>query len=108
MIDGCNIIQRIRHIELPTLAPTITILLILAAGGILSVGFEKVFLMQNQVNKGVSEVISTYVYNLSLGAAGRPNFSYAAGVGMFQSVINLIILLSVNKIAEKINGNSFF
>ena len=108
MIDGCGIIQRIRHIEIPTLAPTITILLILATGGILSVGFEKIFLMQNPVNKGISEVISTFVYNVSLGAARRPNFSYAAAVGIFQSAVNLIILLSVNKAAEKINGNSFF
>lgn len=107
-IDGCSILQRIRFIEIPTLAPTITILLILSTGGILSVGFEKIFLMQNAINKSASEVISTYVYNVSLGSRGRPNFSYAAGVGIFQSVVNLIILLSVNKAAEKINGNSFF
>ena len=108
IIDGCNIWQRIRHIEIPTLAPTITILLILSTGGILSVGFEKIFLMQNPINKGVSEVIATYTYHLSLGATTRPNFSYAAGVGMFQSVINLAILLSVNKVAQKVNGYSFF
>ena len=53
--------------------------------------------MQNAINKSASEVISTYVYNVSLGSRGRPNFSYAAGVGIFQSVVNLIILLSVNK-----------
>ena len=108
MIDGCSIHQRIRHIEIPTLIPTITILLILSTGGILSVGFEKIFLMQNSINKSASEVISTYVYNVSLGSSSRPNFSYGAGVGIFQSVVNLIILLMVNKTAEKINGNSFF
>lgn len=104
-IDGANRFQKMLHIDLPGIAPTIIITLILSTGSILSVGFEKVFLMQNPVNYGVSEIISTFVYKSGITQA---QFSFATAVGLFNSVINCVILLMVNFFAKQISETSLF
>ena len=83
--------------------PTAIILLIMSTGNMLSLGFEKVYLMQNDLNLGVSEIISTYVYKIGLLNA---QYSYSTAIGLFNNVINLIVLLTVNKIADKVSGTS--
>jgi putative aldouronate transport system permease protein len=105
LIDGTSKLQRVWHIDLPSITPTIVITLILNTGGILNVGFEKVFLMQNPLNHSVSEVISTYVYKIGITQA---QFSFATAVGLFNAVINCAILLLVNTAAKRINETSLF
>jgi putative aldouronate transport system permease protein len=104
-IDGAGRFQRLLHIDLPGIMPTIIITLILNTGGILSVGFEKVFLMQNPVNYRISEIISTYVYKVGIQ---QSQFSFSTAVGVFNSTVNCFILLVVNGIARRINETSLF
>lgn len=106
IIDGATLLQRIRHIDLPTVIPTAVIMLILNMGSILNVGSEKILAMQNQNNINTSEVINTYAYKVSL-VSSFPDFSYATAIGLFQSLIGLILLLVTNRIADKISGNGF-
>ena len=103
IVDGANKLQRIWHIDVPSILPTAIILLIMNTGNVLSVGFEKVYLMQNDLNLGVSEIISTYVYKIGLINA---QFSYSTAIGLFNNVVNMIILLSVNRISDKLSGTS--
>jgi putative aldouronate transport system permease protein len=105
IIDGASRVQRIIHIDFPTIAPTVIIMLIMAAGGILGVGFEKVFLMQFDLNLRVSEVISTYTYKVGL-ASGAANFSYSTAIGLFNSVVSFVLLVTVNFIVRKIDESS--
>ncbi len=105
MIDGAGIVKRIRHIDFPSILPTIIIMLIMATGNILSVGYEKVYLLQNGMNLGVSEVISTYVYKTGVRSA---QYSFGTAVGLFNSVINLILLVFANSIAKKTTETSLF
>ena len=91
------------YIDIPSIMPTIIITLILTAGNILNVGFEKVFLMQNPANYGVSEIISTYVYKVGIQQA---QFSFATAVGVFNSVVNLIVLLVINGISKRVSDTS--
>lgn len=105
IVDGANRLKRILHIDIPGIMPTIVTMLILTAGQLLSIGFEKAYLMQNSMNMGVSEVISTYTYKRGLVDG---DFSYASAVEMFQSVINFLILLAVNKISKRISGTSLW
>ena len=105
IIDGATKFQRIKYIDLPSISPTIVITLILSTGSIMSVGFEKAFLMQNPLNAEVSEIIATYIYKVGL-VSGQYGFSTA--VGLFNSVINCILLLSVNKIAKKMGHSSIW
>lgn len=107
MIDGATKVQRIRYIDFPTILPTATIMLILAVGQIMNLGYEKVLLMQNDLNLNYSEIISTYVYKVGL-ASGITNFSLSAAISMFNSVINFILLLTVNKITKKLSGSGIF
>ncbi|MEG2268082.1 MAG: hypothetical protein RSC68_27620, partial [Acinetobacter sp.] len=86
------------HIDLPAIRPTICIMLILSAGNVMSVGFEKVWLMQNTLNISASQVISTYVYEVGLL---NNNFSYATAIGLFNSVVSFAILVIVNAIIKK-------
>lgn len=104
-IDGASRLQKIRHVDLPALKPTVTIMLILSLGGLLSVGFEKVYLLQNNLNLSNSEIISTYVYKTGLLNA---NFNFAAAIGLFNSVISLIMILIVNFAAKRVSDNSLF
>lgn len=107
IIDGATILQRIRHVDLPGILPTVCIMLIMRCGQVLNVGYEKVYLLQNAMNLTNSEVINTYVYKLGLGS-GIPQYSMATAIGLFVSVINLIVLVSVNKISDWVSGNSLW
>ncbi len=104
-IDGANRIQRIRYVNLPVLVPTIVIMFILRCGSILSVGYEKVYLLQNTANLSASEVISTYVYKMGLEKA---DFGFSTAVNLFNNVINCIVLILSNKISKKVSGSSLF
>ena len=104
-IDGANVWQRVVHIEFPALVPTIMILLIMNMGSILNVGFDKVFLMQNTLNKQASEVISTYVYHLMAPTTGAPQFSLATAVGLFTNVVNFAFLMMTNWLSKKVTGS---
>ncbi|MBT2755809.1 sugar ABC transporter permease [Mesobacillus foraminis] len=99
-IDGANILQRIIHIDLPTLKPLMAVTFILAAGGIMAIGFEKAYLMQTAMNLPTSEIIPTYVYKVGLQAG---DYAYSAAVGLFNSVINVVMLIVVNYIVKKLN-----
>jgi len=105
VIDGARRMQRIWHINIPGILPTITIMLILAFGGIMNVGFEKVFLLNNSLNRSSADVISTFVYRAGLI---DHDFSFSTAVGLFNSVINLILLLIVNGITGKLNQTTLF
>lgn len=104
-MDGANMWRRIRHVDLPGIMPVITILFILAIGNLFNLGFEKVLLMQTDLNLPTSEVIQTYVYKVGLQQA---QFSYSAAIGLFNSVLNLILLLTFNWIARKANQASLW
>ena len=93
-IDGASRLKRMWHIDLPAIMPTIAIQFILRCTNIISVGFEKAYLLQSPLNESVSEVISTYVYKV--GMASFRSFSYGAAVGLFNTSINLVLLFSVN------------
>lgn len=105
MVDGASQLQRIRHINFPAILPTIVTLLILNVGRVLSVGFEKVFLMQNSLNLEASDVIATHVYRTGLQGA---QYSYSAAVGLFNSVVNFIMLVTVNRLARKLGETSLW
>ena len=107
IMDGANLLQRMWHIDLPSIMPTVAITLILRCGRLLGVGQEKIYLLQNQLNIDVSEVISTYTYKIGL-ASDIPQYSYSAAIGLFISVVNIIMLLIVNKVADKVSGSSLF
>lgn len=107
-IDGATRFQRIIHIDLPSILPTIVTMLILRMGSVMGIGFEKVYLMQNGLNLSASEVISTYEYSVGLAGNGSSDFSYATAIGLFNSVVNLIMLTLVNKIARKVGENSLW
>lgn len=104
-IDGANRLQRTWYVDLPSIMPTVITVLILNCGRILSVGYEKVFLMQNTMNQSVSEVISTYVYKVGLLGA---QYSYTTAISLFNSVINIIVLIAVNHIAKRTSEVSLF
>ncbi|WP_083750684.1 ABC transporter permease [Kribbella sp. ALI-6-A] len=104
-IDGASRLQRIRHVDLPGIMPTAVIILVLAVGNIMAIGFEKAFLFQNPLNLSQSEIIATYVYKTGLLNA---DFSMATAVGLFNSVINLVLLLAVNVVAKRITGNGLW
>ena len=100
-IDGANRLQVIRHINFPCILPTVVIMFIMSTGSVLSVGFEKIFLLQNELNLDVSRVIATYVYEIGL-AGGQ--FSYSTAIGLFNNIVNIVVILIANKIAKKVSG----
>ena len=104
-IDGASRLQRIWHVNLPGIAPTAIILLIMQCGSLMSVGFEKVFLLMNDLNRSSAEIISTYVYQR--GLINR-DYSAAAAIGLFNSVINLIMILTVNAISRRVSETSLW
>lgn len=104
-IDGANILQRIWHIDIPTIMPTMIILLIMSCGNIMNVGYEKVFLMQNDLNIDASEVISTYVYKIGLVSQ---QYSFSTAIGLMNNVINFIILIIANKVSNKVFGSGLW
>ena len=106
IIDGATLLQRIRYVDLPAIMPTAVIMLILEIGRILNMGYEKILAMQNQNNLSVSEVIPTYAFKVSL-VSSFPDYSYATAIGLFQSIVGLILILLSNKIAKKLTGDGF-
>ncbi|PAD77333.1 ABC transporter permease [Paenibacillus campinasensis] len=105
IVDGASRWRRIMHINIPAIVPTITILLILNMGSILGVGFEKILLLQNPLNMEASDVISTFVYRSGLLDA---QYSFSTAVGLFNSVVNAILLIVVNQIARRTSENSLW
>jgi putative aldouronate transport system permease protein len=107
VVDGATRLHRIWYIDIPGIMPTAITLLILNMGQIINVGFEKVFLMQNPLNTAISEVISTYVYKVGL-VGGITNYSYAAAIGLFNSLIGLILLVAANQLMKKLTESSLW
>lgn len=106
VVDGASRFQRVIHIDFPAIFPTVSILLILSIGNLLGVGYEKVLLMQTGGNIAYSEVISTYVYKT--GLTGYPEFSYATAIGLFNSLINVVLLVIANTLAKRFSENSLW
>ena len=104
-VDGANIWQRIRYIDIPSILPTAVILLIMSCGHILTIGYEKVLLLQNDLNMATSDIISTYVYRIGLNSM---QYSYSTAIVIFQSLVSLILLVIVNKISDKVSETSLF
>ncbi|MFD0696732.1 ABC transporter permease [Paenibacillus sp. GCM10027628] len=104
-VDGASRLQKIINVDIPSLIPVSVILLILSVGNIMKVGVEKIFLMQNMLNLSSSEVISTYVYKVGLLNA---SYSFSAAIGLFNSLVNLLLLVLVNQVAKKISGSSLW
>jgi len=105
VVDGANKWQKMRYIDIPMLVPTAVTLFILRAGSVMSVGFEKVYLLQNDLNISRSEIISTYVYKMGLKSS---QYSYSAAIGLFNNLVNFVLLLTVNFIAKKMGDTSLF
>ena len=105
IVDGATILQRIRYVDIPGIMNTVIMLLILNVGNVLSVGFEKVYLMSNSLNSSTAEVISTYTYKVGMVQA---QYSYSTAVGLFNSIVNFILLVTVNTIARKFSDNSVY
>lgn len=104
-IDGASRFQIVMHVNLPTILPTVIITLILRCGSLLNVDFDQVFLLQNPLNLGASQVISTYVYQVGLQNA---QYSYSAAIGLFNTVINILFMLVVNAIAKRVSEISLW
>ena len=102
-VDGATRFQRLLHIDLPAIVPTMVIMLIMRAGEIMDLGFEKAFLLQNNINLDYSEIIATYVYKIGIQGG---QFSYSSAIGLFNNVINMVLLVVVNKIAKKVSDVS--
>lgn len=105
IIDGANKFQRIRYIDIPAIMPTVVTLLLLGIGNIMSVGFEKAYLMQNNLNIESSEIIATYVYKLGIMGA---QWSFSTAVGLFNSAINFVLLISANIISKRTLGRGIW
>ena len=105
-VDGAGRLKRILHIDIPALRDTAVVILILRIGNIMSLGFEKTYLLQNNLNLGTSEIIATYVYKI--GLTGTPQYSYSAAIGLLNSLVNLILLIAFNKISKRISGSGLW
>ena len=105
IMDGANKYQRVWHIDIPGILPTVVIMFILNSGKVMAVGFEKAYLMQTSLNISASEIIATYVYKRGLL---QSQFSFSTAVGVFESVINLILICTVNFISRKVSSSSLF
>ena len=104
-MDGANKLQRVWHIDVPALLPTIIILFIMNFGNLMSVGFEKAYLLQTDLNKGASDIIATYVYEQGVL---KTQYSFSTAVGLFNTAINLILLITVNQISKRISDVSLW
>lgn len=105
MIDGAGKLRRIWYVDLPGILPTIAIMLILRFGSMMSLGFDKAYIMQNSLNASVSEVLSTYIYKIGIKST---KYSYSAAVSLFNNVVNFALLITVNKISGKLSGSSLW
>lgn len=109
-IDGASRVQRILHVDFPGLLPTATIMFILSFGRIMGVGFEKIYIMQNDLNLRTSEVISTYTYKVGLGSAigGKTDYPYATAIGLFNSLVNMTMVFGMNWITRRLGETSLW
>ena len=105
IVDGATKVQRIIHVDLPSIKPTIIMLMILQLGSLMNVGFEKVFLLQNALNRSSASVISTYTYEVGLI---NSDYGYSTAVGLFSSLINIILIVGANEICKKFADESLF
>ena len=105
IMDGANKLQRIWHVDLPAIRPTVVTMLIFACGNMINIGFDKVFLMQNSMNLAKSEVIATFVYKVGLVNA---DYGFSTAAGLFQSLVSFIMLVTVNQISKKITETSLW
>lgn len=106
IIDGASRFQRVLHVDLPAIMPMVSVMLIMSIGGLMGVGYEKALLMQTDGNLAVSELISTYVYKK--GLTGIPDQAYATAIGLFNSVVNVILLIIANTVSKKFSENSLW
>lgn len=104
-MDGASRLQRIWHVDLPAILPTIITMLIFNCGSVMNIGFDKVFLMQNSLNSGVSEVISTFVYKVGIV---NSDFGFSTAAGLFQSIVSFVLLVIVNKVCKKVTETSLW
>lgn len=104
-VDGASMFQRIRNIDIPQLMPIMVLQLIMSAGSLMNVGFEKVWLLQTDLNKATSDVIAVYVYQQGIENA---KYSYSTAVGLFNTVVNIILLIAVNQLAKRISEDTSF
>lgn len=104
-IDGCNRFQRVWHVTLPGILPTIVIMLILRIGSLLGVGYEKIILLYNESVYETADIISSFVYRYGMQ---KGNYSYATAVGLFNSVFNFLLLVGVNALSRKVNETSLW
>lgn len=107
IVDGATRFQRVRFVDIPAIVPTIVISLIMNMGSVLTVGVEKMLLMQNSLNRSATEVISTYVYAQGIASAS-PQYSYATAIGLLNSVLSFILIVITNQICKKLSGTSLF
>lgn len=105
VIDGANRFQKIVYIDFPTILPTIVTLLILNVGSLVSVGYEKILLLQNSLNMDASDVIGTFVYRLGIQDA---QYSYTTAIGLFNSVVNVILLVICNSVSKHVTETSLW
>ena len=108
IVDGATRFQRIVHVDLPGILPTCVILLIMNFGSLMSLGYEKILLLQNSQNLATSETIATYMYKVGLAAEGLPNYGYSTAINLFNSVVNLFLLITINGIARRVSENSLW
>lgn len=106
IIDGASRFQRVVHVDFPAILPMVSVMLIMSIGGLMGVGYEKALLMQTDGNLAVSELISTYVYKK--GLTGIPDQAYATAIGLFNSVVNVILLIIANTVSKKFSENSLW
>lgn len=102
-MDGASKWHKVLYIDIPALLPTATIMFIMRMGSVMSVGFEKVYLLQNTLNSSTSEILSTYVYKMGLVSN---QYSLSSAIGLFNNLVNLALLLTVNYIAKKLSDTS--
>ncbi len=105
-VDGANRLQQTWHVTLPGIQQTIVVLFVLAVGRMMNAGFDQIFNMQNSAVKGVSEIIDTYIYNITFRAT--PDYGFSTAVGMFKSIINFILLLICNSMMRRVSGKGLF
>lgn len=104
-VDGANRLQKVWYLDIPSLVPTMVIMLILNSGKVLSIGYEYVLMLQNDLNLSASQIISTYSYQVGLLSR---SYGFSTAIGLFNSVINLILLTTVNKISNKVSGSGLW
>lgn len=105
IMDGASKWKRVKHVDIPSILPTIIILMVLAVGNIMSIGFEKAYLMQSDLNYATSNIIPTYVYELGIQKA---QYSFSAAIGLFNSIINVVLLVTVNRLAKRLTETSLW